>query len=60
MPPGVENRRPRVVALRLESVAAGQVRATATVDDGDVAPYPLFATLQRQAGDRWIATTVGG
>ena len=60
VPPGVENRRPRVVALRLESVAAGQVRATATVDDGDVAPYPLFATLQRQAGDRWIATTVGG
>ena len=60
VPPGVQQRRPRVVALQLESVAAGQIRATATVDDDDIAPYPLFATLERQADDRWIATTVGG
>lgn len=60
VPPGIENRRPKVVALRLESVADGQVRATATVDDGDVAPYPLFATLARQPGGRWFAVTVGG
>lgn len=60
VPPGIRQRRPKVIALRVESVADGQVRATATVDDGDVAPYPLFATLVRQPGGRWLAVTVGG
>ena len=60
VPPGIRQRRPNVIALRVDPVADGQVRATATVEDGDVAPYPLFATLERQAGDRWIVTTVGG
>lgn len=60
VPPGVTARRPRVVALRLESVADDQVRATATVDDGDVAAYPLFATLARRENGRWVAISVGG
>ena len=60
VPPGIRRRRPKVIALRLESVTDGQVRATATVDDGDVAPYPLFATLIQQSGGRWVAVTVGG
>lgn len=61
VPEGVRNRRPRIVALRLEPVGDGRVRATATVDDGDVAPYPLFATLARSADDgRWLAVNVGG
>ena len=61
VPEGVRNRRPRIVALRLEPVGDGRVRATATIDDGDVAPYPLFATLARSAdGGRWLAVSVGG
>jgi len=59
VPEGVRNRRPRIVALRLEAIGDGRVRATATVDDGDVAPYPLFATLARSGG-RWLAVSVGG
>lgn len=60
VPPGVTARHPRVVALRLESVADDQVRATATVDDGDVAAYPLFATLARREDGSWVAISVGG
>lgn len=60
VPPGVTARHPRVVALRLESVADDQVRATATVDDGDVAAYPLFATLARGEDGSWVAISVGG
>jgi len=60
VPPGVAKRRPRVIALRLKAVGAGRVRATGTVDDGDVAAYPLFATLARQGDGRWIAVSVGG
>jgi len=60
VPPGVRDRRPRVVALRLRRIADGRVRAIATVDDGDLAPYPLFATLQRASAGRWIAVSVGG
>ena len=61
VPEGVRDRRPRIVALRLEPIGDRRVRATATVDDGDVARYPLFATLARSAGDgRWVAVSVGG
>lgn len=60
VPPGVTARHPRVIVLRLESVADDQVRATATVDDGDVAAYPLFATLARRENGRWVAISVGG
>jgi hypothetical protein len=60
VPPGVRKRRARVVALRLKRTADGRVRAIATVDDGDLAPYPLFATLQRAGAGRWVAVSVGG
>lgn len=59
VPPGVRSRRPRLVALRFEPVGDELVRAIATIEDGDVAPYPLFATLRRVRG-RWVATSVGG
>lgn len=59
VPAGVRDRRPQIIALHLEAVGDGRVRATATVDDGDVAAYPLFATLARRSG-RWIAVSVGG
>ena len=59
VPPGAAKRRPRVVALRLEAVGDGRVRATGTVDDDDLATYPLFATLAQIDG-RWIAVSVGG
>lgn len=59
VPQGVKARTPRVAALRLEPIDTGLVRATATVGDGDVAPYPLFATLRRSHG-RWTAVSVGG
>ena len=59
VPEGVRDRRPRIIALHLEAVSDGYVRATETVDDGDVAAYPLFATLARRGG-RWIAVSVGG
>jgi hypothetical protein len=60
VPPGIRRRRPRVVALRLKRIGDGRVRAIATVDDGDLAPYPLFATLQQANGGRWVAISVGG
>jgi hypothetical protein len=60
VPPGVRKRRPRVVALRLTSTGDGGVRAIATVGDGDLAPYPLFATLQRASTGHWVAISVGG
>ena len=59
VPPGVRRLTPRLASLRLEPVADGRLRATATVDDGDVAAYPLFATLARRHG-RWVAVSVGG
>lgn len=59
VPPGVRDLTPRLASLRLEPLAQGRLRATATVDDGDVAPYPLFATLARRDG-RWLALSVGG
>jgi len=59
VPVGVEDLRPRIVSVRLEAIGDGRVRATGTVEDGDVAPYPLFATLAR-IGERWVAVSVGG
>lgn len=59
VPEGVRGRRPRVVSLRLEPVGDRRARATASVDDGDVAPYPLFVTLAR-TGAGWVAVSVGG
>jgi hypothetical protein len=59
VPQGLRGRRPRIVSLRLDPQGSGRRRAIATVDDGDVAPYPLFATLARRDG-RWLAISVQG
>lgn len=59
VPPGVRDRTPRIVALGLKADRDGRVRAIATVDDGDLAPYPLIATLERR-DQRWVAVSVGG
>jgi hypothetical protein len=59
VPQGIRGRRPRIISLQLEPQASGRRRATATVDDGDVAPYPLFATLSRRDG-RWLVVSVQG
>lgn len=59
VPPGVRDRTPRIVALSLKPDRDGSVRAIATVDDGDLAPYPLIATLERH-DQRWVAVSVGG
>lgn len=61
VPPGVRSRRPRITALRLEAAGDRRLRAIATVEDGDVAPYPLFATLApSSASAGWVAVSVGG
>jgi hypothetical protein len=54
----VERRRhTRVVSLRVVGMTPGFVLATATVDDGGIAAYPLRFTLQRSAG-RWSVSSV--
>lgn len=59
VPPGVRARQPRITALELRAIQGGQLRAMATVDDGDIAPYLIFATLARRDG-RWQAVALGG
>jgi hypothetical protein len=54
----VERRRhTRVVSLRVLGMTPGFVLATATVDDGGIAAYPVRFTLQRSAG-RWSVSSV--
>jgi hypothetical protein len=54
----VERRRqPRVVSLRVVGMTPGFVLATAIVDDGGIAAYPLRFTLQ-ESGDRWAVSSV--
>ena len=54
----VERRRqPRVVSLRVVGMTPGFVLATAMVDDGGIAAYPLRFTLQ-ESGDRWAISSV--
>jgi hypothetical protein len=54
----VERRRhPRALSLLVVGMTPGFVLATATVDDGGIAAYPLRFTLQRSAG-RWSVSSV--
>lgn len=46
-------RRPQVVDLRLVRQAPAAVLATASIDDGDLAVYPIVFGLDRRDG-RWI------
>lgn len=52
VPPALRQRRPRIVDLRVTRQAADAVLATARIDDGDVAVYPIVFTLDRADG-RW-------
>jgi hypothetical protein len=47
----------RVVSLRVVGMTPGFVLATAMVDDGGIAAYPLRFTLQHSAG-RWSVSSV--
>lgn len=53
VPAGQRQRRPRVVDLRLVRQAHGAVLATASIDDGDLAVYPIVFALDRRDG-RWV------
>ena len=55
--PAEHARHPRVVSLRVVGTAPGFVVATATVDDGGIAPYRLRFSLQEWAG-RWLVSNV--
>lgn len=52
IPPAQRDRTPRVVDLTVTAQAPRAVIATASIDDGDVAVYPIVVTLDRQDG-RW-------
>lgn len=56
--PAQGRRRPRVAELTVIGQAADAAIATAQVDDGGVATYPLTFTLVRRAG-RWIVNSLG-
>jgi hypothetical protein len=52
IPPAQRQRTPRVVDLSVVGQAPGAVIVTASVDDGDVAVYPIVFTLDL-VGGRW-------
>ena len=51
-------RTPTLVDMRAVVQAPTVVQVTATVDDGDLAAYPVTAFVERRAG-RWLVTHVG-
>jgi hypothetical protein len=55
--PVERHRRPHVVSLRVVGIMPGFAAATAAVEDGGIATYPLRFTLQRSAG-RWSVSSV--
>jgi hypothetical protein len=55
--PAQRVRHPRVVSLRVVGTTPGFVVATATFDDGGIAPYRLRFSLQEWAG-RWLVSNV--
>ena len=57
MTPAERQRHPRVVSLRVVGIVPGFAAATAAVEDGGIAAYPLRFTLQARAG-RWLVGSV--
>ena len=55
--PAARGRHPRVVSLTTVGTTPSFVVATATIQDGGIAPYRLRFTAQEQAG-RWLVTGV--
>jgi hypothetical protein len=58
VPPARGARTPAIVDLRAVVQAPTLVQVTATVDDGDLAAYPVTAFVERRAG-RWLVSHVG-
>jgi len=56
VPPALRQRRPRVIDLRLTQQTRDAVLATASVDDGDVAVYPIVFTLDRRRSGVWVVS----
>jgi hypothetical protein len=59
VPPARQVRRARVVGWRAVVQASTSVVVTATVDDGDLAAFPVAANVERHAG-RWRVTRLVG
>jgi hypothetical protein len=55
--PAERQRHPRVVSLRVVGIMPGFAAATAAIEGGGIAAYPLRFTLQRSAG-RWSVSNV--
>jgi hypothetical protein len=55
--PAERQRHPRVVSLRLVGIMPGFAAATAAVEDGGIAAYPLRFALQ-ESGGRWAVSSV--
>jgi hypothetical protein len=58
VPPARARRTPRLVRADAVLQAPGVIEVTATVDDGDVMPYPVTAFVEFRAG-RWLVTDLG-
>jgi hypothetical protein len=59
VPPAQRARHPHVARLVLTAAGAEALRGLATVDDGDLAPYPLPFTIARDRAGHWRVTSVG-
>jgi len=55
VPPARARRTPRLVRADAVLQAPGVVQVTATIDDGDLTPYPVTAFLEFRDG-RWLVT----
>jgi hypothetical protein len=55
VPPARAARTPTITGLRSAIPRPGVVEVTATVDDGDLATYPVTAFVERRGG-RWLVT----
>jgi hypothetical protein len=55
VPPARAERRPTIARVEAVWQASAVVQVTATVDDGDIAPYAVTAFVERRAG-RWLVT----
>jgi hypothetical protein len=55
VPPARARRTPRLVRVDAVLQAPGVVEMTATIEDGDLAPYPVAAFVERRDA-RWLIT----
>ena len=59
IPPAQRGRRARVTTVKVASVNDDAAQATAMIDDGRLAPWPLAMTLRRAPGSGWQVTSLG-